>query len=137
MTPLHAAVSVGNLRSTKDLLLRGADRNAKSHDGKKAIDLINAEDQKDRNKFRKILKTPWYTGCPLTRVLPYMRIERNSNTAWLFVALFIYIIVTQVVVVQPNLNVWYFMMSTSLISIKLAISFFVCVKSKPGYLERG
>ena len=55
MTPLHAAVSVGNLRSTKDLLLRGADRNAKSHDGKKAIDLINAEDQKDRNKFRKIL----------------------------------------------------------------------------------
>ena len=55
MTPLHTAVSFGNLRSTKDLLLRGADRNAKSHDGRKAIEMINAEDQKDRNKFRKIL----------------------------------------------------------------------------------
>ena len=55
MTPLHTAVRFGNLRSTKDLLLRGADRNAKSHDGRRAIDMIHAEDQKDRNKFRKIL----------------------------------------------------------------------------------
>ena len=36
-----------------------------------------------------------------------------------------------------DLNVWYFMLSTSLISIKLLISFWVGVRSKPGYLEPG
>ena len=40
-TPLHIAVSVGNLRSTKDLLLRGANRNVKARDGKTAIELID------------------------------------------------------------------------------------------------
>ena len=87
----------------------------------------------------------------MSRVLPYMHIPRNNNTVWLFVTLFFYIIVTQVVVIQPSkknfvaknkflfidLNVWYFMMSTSLISIKLLISFWISVRSKPGYLERG
>ena len=40
-TPLHIAVSVGNLRSTKDLLLRGANRNVKARDGKTAIEMID------------------------------------------------------------------------------------------------
>ena len=41
MTPLHTAVRVGNLRSTKDLLLRGADRNIKARDGKTAVEMID------------------------------------------------------------------------------------------------
>ena len=67
------------------------------------IDQVNEE---SRDKFKKVLvsscfsdtvsiqKAPWYTGFPLSRVLPYMRITRNNNTVWLFIALFIYIIVT-------------------------------------------
>ena len=40
MTPLHLAVQIVNIRTTKDLLLRGANRNAETTDGRKPIDLL-------------------------------------------------------------------------------------------------
>ena len=36
-----------------------------------------------------------------------------------------------------DLNVWYFMLSTTLISVKLAFSFWLAVRSNPGYIEPG
>ena len=38
--------------------------------------------------------------------------------------------------IEPNFDVWYFMLSTTLISLKLLISFFVAGKQKPGYLQK-
>lgn len=63
-------------------------------------------------------------GCPVGR-LPLMPIERNKKLYWTFIALFTIIYVSQVVVVEPKLDVWYFMLTTTLLSFKLILSFFV------------
>lgn len=82
-----------------------------------------------------MLAKPCYVGCPLGR-LPLMPIERNSRTMVLFVILFAYILFTQLVVIQPKLDVWYFMLSTSMISAKLLLSFLLVVRANPGYVEK-
>ena len=57
------------------------------------------------------------------------------------------VFITQIVVIEPSkylssklmylleLDVWYFMLSTTLISVKLLMSFFFTCRSKPGYIE--
>lgn len=69
--------------------------------------------------------------------LPLMPIERSSRAQILFLVLFMFIYFTQIFVVNPNLDVWYFLFSTTLVSAKLLLSFVLAVRSKPGYLERG
>lgn len=65
-----------------------------------------------------------------------MPFKRSNSAVWWFVILFVYIIYGQLTVVQPVLNVYYFMISTTLISLKLAFAFYYSVKSKPCYVER-
>lgn len=45
------------------------------------------------------------------------------------------VFITQIVVIEPKLDVWYFMLSTTLISVKLLMSFVFTCRSKPGYIE--
>lgn len=93
------------------------------------------QDRQLKKSFKSALSSPWYYGCPLGR-LPLMPIQRNSRSSILFVILFFYILITQIVVIQPVLNVYYFMISTTLISVKLFIAWWWGQKSNPGYVER-
>ena len=65
-----------------------------------------------------------------------MPISRSNKQAVLFAILFWYVLITQIVVIQPVLNVYYFMMSTLLISIKLFMAWYFGLRSNPGYVER-
>jgi hypothetical protein len=49
--------------------------------------------------------------------------------------LFWFIYLNQVTVIEPVLDVWYFMLSTTMCCAKLIISFHVMWASKPGYLK--
>ena len=55
MTPLHLAVKAGNIRFAKDLLLRGADRDAETVDGQKPIQMVPLGDDVMKKKFTGIL----------------------------------------------------------------------------------
>ena len=100
------------------------------------VDRISNEDRQLKKSFKQALSSPWYYGCPLGR-LPLMPIERNNRSSVLFVILFFYIVITQIVVIQPVLNVYYFMISTVLISVKLFAAWYFGMRSNPGYVERG
>jgi len=80
------------------------------------------------------LGKPWNSGCPLGN-LPLMPVERSSRGLWLFMIMFWLVFITQIVVIEPKLDVWYFMLSTTLISVKLMMSFLFTCRSKPGYIE--
>lgn len=65
-----------------------------------------------------------------------MPVSKNNRSNVLFAVLFFYIVFTQVVVIQPVLNVYYFMISTTLISVKLFVAWYLGWKAEPGYLTR-
>ena len=65
-----------------------------------------------------------------------MSVARNNRGNVLFCILFFYIVITQIVVLQPVMNVYYFMISTSLISIKLFAAWYFGMRANPGYVER-
>lgn len=65
-----------------------------------------------------------------------MPIERSSNGLWLFMSIFMFIWITQVFIIEPKLDVWYFMLSTTMISLKLLMSFIFTARSNPGYIEK-
>lgn len=63
-----------------------------------------------------------------------MPIEKNKRTEMLFLFLFVFIWINQIVVIEPILDVWYFMLSTTMCMAKLALSFGYMTCNKPGYL---
>ena len=65
-----------------------------------------------------------------------MPISRNNRSAVIFAILFWYVLIGQLVVIQPVLNVYYFMISTLMISIKLFMAWYFGLRSQPGYVER-
>lgn len=92
------AVLAQNLRSTKDLLLKGADRQVTDRQGHLPGDFLERiENIQVRKSFKSALSSPWYYGCPLGR-LPMMPVSRNNRSSILFCILFFYIVVTQIVV---------------------------------------
>lgn len=135
-TPLHECVIASNIRNAKDLLSKGARRSVKNLAGQTPAELTILLDKATAKTFGSVLQRPWYFGCPLSR-LPLKPIERNKWHYAFFLFLFFAIYLTQLCVIEPKLDVWYFMLSTSMIAGKLLISFFVTAHSEPGYLERG
>jgi ankyrin repeat protein len=98
-TALHLAVQAENLRTAKDLLLKGAERKARNERNQVPGDLVDQiHDRKLQKSFKSALSSPWYYGCPLGR-LPLMPVSRNNRSAVLFVILFFYICITQIVVI--------------------------------------
>lgn len=81
--------------------------------------LASAENYKS---FASVLAKPWYTGCPVGK-LPFMPIERNNRNELLFLFLFVFIWLNNIFVIEPVLDVWYFMLSTTMCMTKLAITF--------------
>ena len=135
-TPLHLSVQVPNLRICKDLLLKGADRSVVDKVQMTPLQLAELQLPLDADfkKFKSVLSKQWYSGCPIGK-LPYMPIEKNKRTEMLFLFLFIFIWINQIVVIEPILDVWYFMLSTTMCMAKLALSFGYMTCNKPGYLQ--
>jgi len=135
-TPLHMAVLAQNLRICKDLCIKGANRNDKNKADQTPEDLakMTLTLVPDYKKFLSVLAKPWYTGCPVGK-LPFMPIAKNNRTELLFIFLFVFIWLNQIVVIEPMLDVWYFMLSTTMCMTKFALTFITMTYKKPGYVE--
>ena len=92
-TALHQAVINTNLRTAKDLLLRGANRKIQDTYGETAENLNESNIGTVKKSFEKVLASPWYYGCPMGR-LPLMPVSKNNRSAVLFCILFFYIVIT-------------------------------------------
>lgn len=129
---MHVAVSVSNLRLCKDLCLKGANRNHLNHQDKTAHAL--AKDANLPKNFLTVLSNPWYSGCPIGK-LPFMPIERNNRAELLFIVLFAFVFINSVFVIEPVLDVWYFMLSTTMCCSKLLLSWIYMTYKQPGYVK--
>lgn len=89
-----------------------------------------------QKELRTVLARPWYSGCPLGN-LPLMPVEKTSRGLWIFMISFWFIYITQLIVVEPKLDVWYFLLSTTLCSAKLLMSFLFTYRSNPGFIKQG
>ena len=67
--------------------------------------------------------------------IPYMPVERNNRYEVLFLVLFIFIWVNNIFVIEPVLDVYYFMVSTTLCMGKLAMTFGMMTYKEPGFVE--
>lgn len=82
------------MRTTKDLLLKGADRKLRDSQGRIASEFMDGiENNQVRKSFKNALASPWYYGCPLGR-LPMMPVSRNNRANIMFCVLFFYIFIT-------------------------------------------
>ena len=54
LTPLHLAVKALNIRFAKDLLLRGANRDQETVEGKKPIEMVPVGDDVMKQKFMDV-----------------------------------------------------------------------------------
>jgi hypothetical protein len=82
-----------------------------------------------------VLQSQWYMQCPFYK-LPFMPVERNNRFEILFLVLFVFIWLNNIVVIEPVLDVYYFMISTTLCMTKLAVTFGMMTSKNPGYVER-
>mmetsp|Transcript_2490 Transcript_2490/g.3098 ORF Transcript_2490/g.3098 Transcript_2490/m.3098 type:complete len:259 (+) Transcript_2490:766-1542(+) len=64
-----------------------------------------------------------------------MPLERSRRAQVLFLILFVVIHFTQVFIIEPKLDVWYFMMTTTLIGLKFMMSFIFSSRHDPGFLK--
>jgi len=82
--------------------LKGAERNVRDSEGRTPADYTDQiSDSVLKKAFKNALSSPWYFGCPLGR-LPLMPVSRNNRSAVLFCILFFYILITQLVVIEPG-----------------------------------
>jgi hypothetical protein len=61
---------------------------------------------------------------------------KSSLGVWTFYLTFWIIYLTNVFIINPKLNVWYFVFSTTTISLKLFLTFRATNKSDPGFLTK-
>ena len=91
-TPLHLAVRYSarfpNTRAIKELLIKGADRDAMELSGLKPIDLVETlEDGETRDELRELLKKPKFLLPCCHFKQPMIKIEKNNKTVALFLFL--------------------------------------------------
>lgn len=113
------------------MCLKGANRSHKNYQDKNAHDL--AKDANLPKNFLAVLSNPWYSGCPIGK-LPFMPIERTNRAEIVFVVLFAFVFINSVFVIEPVLDVWYFMLSTSMCCSKLLLAWIYMTYKKPGYV---
>lgn len=65
-----------------------------------------------------------------------MPVEKNNRFEVLFLVLFVFIWLNNIVVIEPVLDVYYFMVSTTLCMTKLAVTFGMMTCKNPGYVEK-
>jgi hypothetical protein len=62
--------------------------------------------------------------------------QKSNKAVWAFYVTFWVIYLTNVFIINPKLNVWYFVLSTTTISLKLFLTFRATNKSDPGFLVK-
>lgn len=129
-TPLHFATQQLNLRMCKDLCIKGADRFARDKDGKSPINML----PEGFPSIQNVLKQQGTSLMAVSRQ-PYSPIEKSNKYLLTFVVLFVFIWLNNIFVIEPVLDVWYFMLSTTLCMSKLGVTFTMMTYKKPGYLQ--
>ena len=91
-TPLHLAVRYSarfpNTRAIKELLIKGADRDAVEKSGLRPIDLVESlEDTETKEELRQLLKKPTFLLPCCHFRQPMVKLERNNKTVALFLTL--------------------------------------------------
>ena len=105
-TPLHLAVRYSarftTTRSIKELLIKGADRDAKESSGLRPIDLVDSlEDNETKEELKQLLKKPTnLLPCCHFRQ-PMVKIEKSYNTVFLFLFLMLGCFFSNMIFVYP------------------------------------
>jgi len=105
-TPLHLAVRYSsrfpNTRAIKELLIKGADRDAVEKSGLKPIDLVEClEDNETKEELRGLLKKPKFILPCCHFRQPMVKIERSNKTVALFLFLMLATFFGNMVFVYP------------------------------------
>ena len=105
-TPLHLAVRYSprfpSTRAIKELLIKGANRDATEKNGLKPIDLIDLlEDSEMKEELRELLKKQTFIlpCCHLRQ--PMVKIERSNDQVYLFLFLMLGSFLAQMIFVYP------------------------------------
>jgi hypothetical protein len=115
--------------------LKGASRNAKDKNGKKAINNMDTVTNKDlRVELKGILSNPKYCECCMVKS-PMVPMKQNVRTVVLFSLLCLYIYLNLFFNIYPAMPEWYYALSSSMIGVKLLYCFILLVIKKPGYIE--
>lgn len=141
-TPLHLAIkSVGELKSTRPvraLLLKGADRDAVDSKGNNCIYMVENGSKPlsraNENDLKNMLQHPAYLECFMVKT-PLVPLKPNHKTQILFVCLFTFVILSQVLIISPNLKTAAFTYMIGIDSFFLAICFTFASIKNPGKLE--
>ena len=105
-TPLHLAVRYSNrfpnTRTIKELLIKGADRDATERSGLKPIDLVETlEDNETKDELKQLLVKPRiFLPCCHFRT-PMVKIERTNKCVVLFLALMLMTFICNMLFVYP------------------------------------
>ena len=105
-TPLHLAVRYSNrfpnTRTIKELLIKGADRDATERSGLKPIDLVETlEDNETKDELKQLLVKPRiFLPCCHFRT-PMVKIERTNKCVVLFLALMLLTFICNMLFVYP------------------------------------
>ena len=105
-TPLHLAIRYANrfpnTRTIKELLIKGADREARERSGLRPIDLVDALDDNDQKEELKqlLVKPTILLPCCHFRT-PMVKIERTNKCVSLFLALMVATFMLNMVFVYP------------------------------------
>ncbi len=105
-TPLHLAVRYSarfpNTRAIKELLIKGADRDAVELSGLKPIDLVESlEDNETKEQLRRLLKKPTFLLPCCHFRQPMVKIDRSNKTVALFLFLMLGTFLANMVFVYP------------------------------------
>ena len=105
-TPLHLAVRYSarfpNTRAIKELLIKGADRDAVELSGLKPIDLVESlEDNETKEELRGLLKKPTFLLPCCHFRQPMVKIDRSNKTVALFLFLMLGTFLANMVFVYP------------------------------------
>jgi len=89
-------------RSIKELLIKGADRDAVEKSGLKPIDLVDSlEDSDTKEELLQLLKKPTFILPCCHFRQPMVKIERSNNTVALFLMLMLGTFFANMIFVYP------------------------------------
>ena len=109
-TPLHLAVRYSarfpNTRAIKELLIKGADRDALEKSGLRPIDLVDElepkhEETEIKIELRALLKKPTFILPCCHFRQPMVKIEKNNKTVALFLVLMLGTFFSDIIFVYP------------------------------------
>ena len=140
-TPLHLAVRYSarfpNTRAIKELLIKGADRDAKEKSGLRPVDLVadSVEDEELKEELRALLKKPTFLLPCCHFRQPMVKIERSFNTVFLYLFLMLGTFAANAVFVYPYIYAdgWFPLLFTFFMA--SMIFFALTVRKKPGYMK--